>query len=121
MRNNQKEYLKIAAERKNALDYPDVTKDHEVVTTALFWLIIKNKYPYDSFDGYDVKEHFLIIPKNNYYTQPYQITRAELEEYNALLKWVHKYAMLRNYEQVFVVLKLEGKSLEKLHWHVIMC
>lgn len=121
MRKNNEEYKKIARENQDALDYPKVLQDHKLFLDSFFWVVIKNKYPYDFFDGYVVKEHYLIVPKDNNLKQPYEVKRAEMEELNAIIRRLYERMLGDDCEQIFVFVKLKGKSINKLHWHVVVC
>lgn len=65
-RKNEKRYARYVATKKPGCDFCALSTDAEQVrkSAAHFWLI-DNIFPYDMWDGLDVLDHAMVVPKRH--------------------------------------------------------
>jgi hypothetical protein len=114
------QYRAIAAENQDALDYPKVLENHKLIHESKMWVIIQchPDYRYIQKDGYRVKEHYLIIPKDNSRNVYTNLTRDEHDDYmymRMFLKYSLAHEDIVKFEE-----KDRGRSIKKFHIHCLV-
>jgi diadenosine tetraphosphate (Ap4A) HIT family hydrolase len=114
-RKEQKRYQKYAATRTNACDFCDFTENAEQVLAqhVHFW-VVKNMFGYDIWDGMDVGEHLMVVPKRHIDSIGH-FTPEESKEY---LKIISDYEV-EGYSFYGRAAQNVSKSVQHQHTHLI--
>ena len=113
---NYKKYREENAAKKRGCVFCKINEEKSSIIDEFKWFrIIKNIFPYDVWDGYEVSDHLMIVPKQHTETIG-DFSKEELQEYVNILA---KYEKM-GYSIYARAPQNKRKTVSHEHTHLIM-
>lgn len=119
---DENQYKEIVASNPNALDYSQLLSRGVIISETKFWVIAKNDFPYLEYDGREVLESMMVIPKRDDVYQFWELQDLEVADLKYALSTAFDLLSSKqgdDYLQVISLWKIVGKSIKKLHLHIL--